>query len=275
MDSFPDCPAFFEMDRRFQEWEERLPSEYQLNIDAPILQECDLNEMKILIGQRYTLRTWYLTGRLKLYIASTTGQGRGPQAAHHMRRTLEECVLLSMEVIRFQTASYQSLFQHSDDITMPSYPGSCWLFEGCFSLFEASVALITVMSRLPWQDKLAEFNLAVDSAIYTFGQVVKREQGRKTSETAARAMEVLMTIREQHWPKISKSPLPRVKDEPIDANVIDPYILIDAEDIQHATIEGGLNSDSYVSSMPQMVHHQLMGAPNGDSNHDTSYLRYS
>ncbi|KAF9482197.1 hypothetical protein BDN70DRAFT_875284 [Pholiota conissans] len=214
---FPGCEVFFEMDRRFQEWEERLPSEYQLRLDAPILQECSPSEMKILTRQRYTLHTWYLTGRLKLFIASATGQGRAPQPSPLMRRTMEECINLSIQVIRFQTAAYQTLFRPNDDLSAPTYPGNCWLFEGCFSLFEASVALITVMSQLPCQDKVGESNRAIDSVLHTFMEVVKREQGRKTAETAARAMEVLITIREQHWPKVSKLlQLNTVKDEPTD-----------------------------------------------------------
>jgi hypothetical protein len=259
------------MDRKFQEWEERLPSEYQLNLDAPILQECNSSEMKILARQRYTLHTWFLTGRLKLYIASSTGQGRAPQPPPLMRQTMVECINLSMQVIRYQTAAYQSLFRPNDDLSAPTYPGNCWLFEGCFSLFEASVALITVMSQLPLQDKVTASNRAIDSALHTFTEVSKREHGRKTAETAVRAIEVLITIREQHWPKISKVlQLPRVKAEPADGHD-DAH---DFMDVDNST--GGANNaqarfmpNSFVPSRPTA--HHFSTSSERDRNHIPSY----
>ncbi|KAF8971071.1 hypothetical protein BDZ97DRAFT_1753416 [Flammula alnicola] len=244
---FPGCSVFFEMDRKFQEWEERLPSEYQLKLDAPILQECDSNEMKVLACQRYTLHSWYLIGRLKLFIASATGQGRAPQSAAHMRRTMEECINLSIQVIRFQTAAYESLSRPSDDLSAPVYPGNCWLFEGCFSLFEASVALITVMSQLPCKEKVAESNLAIESALVVFNEVARREHSLKTGETATKALEVLITIREQHWPKISKLlQLPTVKDEP---DLLDPSILMDLDRFEGS----GSISNPFVSTSQFML----------------------
>ncbi|KJA20008.1 hypothetical protein HYPSUDRAFT_43587 [Hypholoma sublateritium FD-334 SS-4] len=211
------------MDRRFQEWEERLPLEYQVNLDAAILQEYTPNERTMLARQRYTLHTWYLAGRMKLYVASATGQGRTLQADALMKRTLRECHALALQVVRFQTAAYRARAPAGDDLSAPAYPGNCWLFEGCFSLFEASVALSTVRSRLPClpDAQAAEADQAIASAVHTFAEVAKREQGRKTAETAVRALEVLATIREERVRPGEGGPggLPRVKDEPAEADV--------------------------------------------------------
>lgn len=245
------------MDRRFQEWEERLPAEYQLSLDATILQEYTPNERTMLARQRYTLHTWYLAGRMKLYVASATGQGRPPQAHALMKRTLQQCHALSLQVVRFQTAAYRALAHPGDDLSAPAFPGNCWLFEGCFSLFEASVALNSVRSRLPCmpEDQAAEADHAIASAVHTFSEVAKREQGRKTAETAVRALEVLATIREQHLrtEKLGPGGLPRVKDEPAEANARRSRG-VGHMDNQHARDSMGMMSNPYATSM-SIAHH--------------------
>jgi len=186
------------MDHKFQDWEARLPPEYQLESDLKVLQELGFAEKKILARQRYTLHTWYLIGRLKLHIASTTGQGRAPQPPDITRRGVEECVSLSIKLIEFQTAAFDACSGSDAEIAAPVYPGNCWLFEGCLSLFEASVALITIMTHLTWVEKVANANAALDSAVRVFHEVAQRERG-KTGETATRALEVLVTIRRKYW----------------------------------------------------------------------------
>ncbi|KAF8160876.1 hypothetical protein B0H34DRAFT_355803 [Crassisporium funariophilum] len=197
---YPDCIKFLQMDTKFEQWEERLPAEYRIDYDLRMLQDCDSAGIKLLTRQRYTIHSWYLIARLKLHIASTTGQGRPPQLPLHIRQSMERCTLIAMQIIRLQTAAFNAVSSIDGDTPVSVYPGSLWLFEGCFSLFEASVALITTMAKRPWQEKIAEAALLIESALLAFDAVRLREHG-KTAETANRAIEVLVTIREQHWPE--------------------------------------------------------------------------
>lgn len=203
------------MDHKFQEWEARLPPEYQFTSDVKVLQELNSAEKRILTRQRYTLHTWYLFGRLKLHIASTTGQGRrAPQPADITRRGVEECISLSIKLIEFQTEAFDACSDFDADLSAPVYPGNCWFFEGCLSLFEASVALVTIMTQLAWVGKVANANAALDSAVRVFHAVAQREDG-KTGETATRALEVLVTIRGKYWQDTSAlSQAPKIKDDP-------------------------------------------------------------
>jgi hypothetical protein len=202
------------MDHKFQEWEARLPPEYQLNSDVKVLEDLNCAEKKILARQRYTLHTWYLVGRLKLHIASITGQGRAPQPADITRRGVEECISLSIKLIEFQTAAFDAYSGLDADLSAPVYPGNCWLFEGCLSLFEASVALVTIMTQLTWARKVANANAVLDSAVRVFNAVAQREDG-KTGETATRALEVLVTIRDKYWQDTGTLfQAPKIKDDP-------------------------------------------------------------
>lgn len=211
---FPSAFVYFDMDHKLQEWEARLPPEYQFKSDVKVLPELNLAEKKILARQRYILHTWYLIGRLKLHIASTTGQGRAPQPPGITRRGVEECISLSIELIEFQTAAFDAYTGFEGDLSAPVYPGTCWLFEGCLSLFEASVALVTIMTQLTWVEKVAHANAALDSAVRVFHAVSQREDG-KTGETATRALEVLVTIRGKYWQDTGTLvQLPKIKDDP-------------------------------------------------------------
>ena len=241
------------------EWEERLPAEYRLNLDTTTLQDYTANERTMLARQRYTLHTWYLAGRLKVYVASATGQGRAPQAHALMKRTLQECHALALQVVRFQTAAYRALAYPSDDLSAPAYPGNCWLYEGCFSLFEASVALSTVKARLPClpEAQADEAARAIASAVHTFSEVAKREQGRKTAETAVRALEVLETIRQQHLRPSEKGMpggLPRVKDEPAEADAQEPQGVMQMDD-QHASAGLGMMQSHPFATSLSIAHH--------------------
>ena len=209
------------MDHKFREWEARLPPEYQFTSDVKFFQELNCAEKKILARQRYTLHTWYLVGRLKLHMASTTGLGRAPQPSNITQRGVEECISLSIKLIEFQTAAFDACSDFDADLSAPVYPGNCWLFEGCLSLFEASVALVT-MIQLAWVGKVANANAALDSAMRVFYAVAQREDG-KTGETATRALEVLVTIRGKHWQGASTLiQAPKIKGDPGEPHELRP-----------------------------------------------------
>lgn len=211
---FPDCHVYFDLDSKFKAWADRLPPEYRLDCDPRLLlQEYNASQLKVMAQQRYLLHTWFLAGRLKLHVTSTTGLGRAPQAPSDIRQSMEQCVIISIDIIHLQSKTYKTLFggvKHEDSPYF--YPGSSWLFDGCFSLFEASVALITTMAQLRWQEKSAEAAIAVELALHTFSEVVRREEG-KTRETAVRAFEVLTTIRNQAS-RTSNTNSPKIKPEP-------------------------------------------------------------
>ncbi|KDR75279.1 hypothetical protein GALMADRAFT_542955 [Galerina marginata CBS 339.88] len=242
--NFPDCLVFLEMDRKFEDWEERLPMEYQLGCEMRLLQEFNPSELKLLACQRYLIHTWYMIGRLRFHIASSTDMGRAPQSSAQIRHSMEKCISISLQMIRFQCAVYGSFSHPSDNSFAYVYPGSCWLFEGCFSLFEASVALITTMAQLRMQEKVAEASSAIDSALLVFNQVARREQG-KTKETATRAIEVLINIRNQ-----VDSSLPKVKDDP---ELLDLSMLVNLS----KTIGDTSSMANVFASAPQFSLHSM------------------
>ncbi|PPQ93655.1 hypothetical protein CVT25_012714 [Psilocybe cyanescens] len=206
--------AIEKMDRSFEEWEERLPTEYQLGSDSRLLQGYSPSELKLLAHQRYFIHTWHMIGRLKFHLALTTGLGTAAHSPTDIRRSMETCVTITLQIIRFQSATYKASLRPNDENFAYVYPVNCWLFEGCFSLFEATVALITTMARLRWHEMEAETNSAIDLAMFVFDKVARREKG-KTRESATRAIEVLTTIRDQDWSgKGDTLRLPRIKVDP-------------------------------------------------------------
>lgn len=212
------------MDRRFEEWEERLPPEYQLECSPRVVQDLSPSDVKLLALQRYFIHSWRMIGRLKFHLATTTGLGCAPLSPSDIRRGMETCVTLALQIIHFQVSTYMSSLRSSNEIWAHIYPGSCWLFEGCFSLFEASVALITTTARLRSQEKEDEVNSAIDSALFVFNDVSNREMG-KTRGTALKAIDVLMTIRSQiRLRKSSAGQLRKIKDDP-DLELLDLSVL--------------------------------------------------
>lgn len=243
------------MDRKFEEWEERLPAEYQLHCDPKALQEYNSAELMLLSRQRYLIQTWYMIGRFRIHITSTTGLGRDPQSPADIRRSMEKVIVISMQIIRFQTAVYGSSIRSSDDYAH-HYPGGCWLFQGCFSLFEASVALVTTLAQLRWREKIDEANAAIDSALRTFSEVGRREAG-KTRDTAVRATEVITTIRNQQWMEGDNGPLqlPRIKDDP---EMLDFSTLVN----MNKTVGDTSSMANILASGPQFMMH---GMPTRDN----------
>ncbi|KAF8813726.1 hypothetical protein BYT27DRAFT_6353974 [Phlegmacium glaucopus] len=206
----PNSGIFLDMDCKLEQWEDHLPLEYQIDYDVALLHDYTSADLVILDRQRYTIHTWYFMSRLKLLVASSTGHCRPPQAPLHKRQSLERCISLSTRTIRFQTARYNAV---TGDLHASIHPGVAWGFEGCFSLFEASVALRTTLAQYSWREKLMEADMLIQSALLTFNDWRLREPG-KTSEIAARAIEVLITIQEQRWSETKGSQPSETKDDP-------------------------------------------------------------
>jgi hypothetical protein len=182
------------MDHKLEQWEGHLPLEYQMDYDVNLLHDHTLADIVVLDRQRYTIHTWYLMTRLKLLIASCTGRlPRPPQVPLHMRQCLERCVIISSQVICFQTARYNAFTSNRH---ASIHCGVSWGFAGCFSLFEASVVLLITLTRYSWEEKVMEADTLIRSALLTFNDWCSRAPG-KSSEIAARAIEILMTLQEQ------------------------------------------------------------------------------
>ncbi|KAF4620331.1 hypothetical protein D9613_000355 [Agrocybe pediades] len=249
---FPDCHVYFDLDRKFQEWADRLPHEYRLDCDMRQLrQQFPAPDLKLMAQQRYLLHTWYLVGRLKLHVTSTTGLGRAPQDPKDIQQSMEQCVIISMDIIRLQHRTYMTLFANGNIEDSPYvYPGSSWLYEGCFSLLEASVALITTMAQLRWQEKSAEAAATIDLSFNILGEVVQREEG-KTRATASRALEILTTIQHQASRSFERNS-PKVKADP---DLLDYTALVH----MNKTVGDTSVMASVYASSPQLNLQQQMG----------------
>ncbi|RDB25040.1 putative transcriptional regulatory protein C1F7.11c [Hypsizygus marmoreus] len=210
---YPSCTTFLEMDARLDQWEENLPPEYQQNQDTSDIDPADL---PVINHQRHAILTWYLLCRAKLNIAAITGTGRPRQLRVNIFECRRLCVVLSMRLIQLQCETYEYATQYRAEHggAEPPFPDRSWYFEGCFSLFEGTVALITTLTRYPWKEKTAEAEVLVDRAIDVLAQVVREEQGKR-GEVARMATEVLGALRQESWwrAQTSNGSTPSVHDQ--------------------------------------------------------------
>ncbi|KAG6813127.1 hypothetical protein H0H92_013751 [Tricholoma furcatifolium] len=196
-----DFVPFFEMDDRFEHWERNLPPEYQLSRPKDVVSDLTSAELAIIDCQRYMLHTWYLLCRMKLHIAALTVVRRSLQRRLNILQSSQTAILMSMRLIELQcdTHHHSSLGHRAENVDLDSaFPGSIWFFEGCFSLFEASVALITTLTRYPWPEKISEAEQLVDRAMVVLAQVAGLEKGKQT-EIARMAAEVISSLRQESW----------------------------------------------------------------------------
>lgn len=223
---YPNCPVFFEMDQKFQQWEEQLPPEFQHGYDDSTgINQYDPTYTTILSRHRYSLHTWYLLIRMKLHIASITGQGRSPQSPANLQEGRRLCILFSMRLVRLQIETWESATSCKGG-TQYGLPGSNWFFEGCFSLFEGAVALVTTLTRYPWQEKISEAEQLIDRALLVFGQVAHEEEGKR-GDIARMAVEVLTALGKEHWWRaqsgsVGDSPVVNHEDGTGDGAIVEP-----------------------------------------------------
>lgn len=197
---YPNCPAFLEMDEKLRQWEEHLPPEYRQFQEDAVAKDTDPVDWMMISHQRYTLNTWYLIVRMKLHLASSTGFHRPRQMTAHVRESRKACILISMRLIRLQCEMHEAatIYKADHGGQESIFPGSNWYFEGCFSLFEATIALLTTLTRYPWKEKTIEAEELIDRSMIVFARVVRDEQGKR-GEIARMAAEVLQTLRQEHW----------------------------------------------------------------------------
>ena len=185
------------MDAKLEHWEKELPPEYSQYRDGSLVENIDPVELAMIDCQRFTLLSWYITVRAKLHIASMTGHGRPAQLRRDVLETRRRCVLLSMRLIRFQCETYDGIRGCRTGLR-PDFRQNSWFFEGCFSLFETTVALITTLTRWPWKEKTAEADELAERAIEVLTEVTRREPGRK-GEIARMGAEVLRVLHQENW----------------------------------------------------------------------------
>ncbi|KAF8058799.1 hypothetical protein FPV67DRAFT_1523765 [Lyophyllum atratum] len=167
---YPDLPPFFEIDSQLEHWEQCLPAEYQLLRDNNVISDLSPADLLIVDHQR-----------MKLHVAALTGI----RESHPRPDVLEcrkTCILMAIRLIRLQCDTHDAVVRFRDEHScrQPVFPGSIWYFEGCFSLFEASVALITTLTRYPWEEKTTEADQLVNRALVEKGK--RKEIARMGAE---------------------------------------------------------------------------------------------
>jgi len=95
-----------------------------------------------------------------------------------------------MRQIRFQCENHTAAINRRAEHFGRAFPGSHWFFEGCISLLEAAIALLTTLTRYPWKEKVDEAVELVDRAMAVFTHIVSEETGKR-GEIARMAAEVL------------------------------------------------------------------------------------
>ena len=77
-------------------------------------------------------------------VSDESGEASHCVAYGTMRHSSNSLMSLSIRTVRFQTARYNKVTR---DLRGSIHSELCWGFEGCFSLFEASVALVTGLAQ--------------------------------------------------------------------------------------------------------------------------------
>ncbi|KAG5646228.1 hypothetical protein DXG03_004055 [Asterophora parasitica] len=196
----PDLRLFLEMDDRFESWENDLLPEHRLPHDERATSHFTVKDLVIIHYQRYTLHTWYLLCRTKLHIAALTGNRTTKQPMADVLESRKTCILMSMRLIELQCETHDFALQSRAeyDSGTPAFPGSIWFFEGCFSLVEATVALITTVTRFPWREKVAEADQLVHRAVGVLRYVAGQET-EKRGEIARMGVEILSSLQQEPW----------------------------------------------------------------------------
>ncbi|KAG6873545.1 hypothetical protein C0995_014415 [Termitomyces sp. Mi166 len=196
--AFPDFATFFDMDNRFEHWERNLPPEYRLSRHDDAVNDLTSAELTIIDRQRYNLHTWYLLCRMKLHIAALTGVRRLSATRADALGSGKAAILMSTRLIKLQCDTYDSALRYRAENVDPPFPGSIWFFEGCFSLFEATVALISTLTRYSWTNEVSEAEQLVDRAIGVLTQVAALDKSKRR-EIVHMAAEVLGSLTQESW----------------------------------------------------------------------------
>ncbi|KAF8629132.1 hypothetical protein AX17_005718 [Amanita inopinata Kibby_2008] len=199
---YPDCPIFFDLDEKFEKWEENLLPEYKrIDMDDSACNQRESPESLLVARLSYLLKTWYLLSRVKLHIACTTGQGRVAKPLNLAVESRERCLAAATQLIRLQCDVLDLTVgtQTGDGVRRPFNAGSSWYFEACFSLLEASVTVMTIMAHRPFPEEAKEIDALLDRSLDVFKRVAAHERGKRGT-IARMSVEVLGVLQDQNVP---------------------------------------------------------------------------
>ena len=179
----------FDLDDKYQRWEDNLPPEYRQDRDEHVTKDLDRAELMLIDRHRYCFTTWYLMCRTKLHLSTITGCAQSSQPWAVAKGNPKFCITHAMRQIRLQCDAHDASLPHSSDP---------WFFEGCISLTEATVVLMIILTRYPWKEKAKEAVELVDRAMAVFTHAVSEQTG-KQGEIARMAEKVIGALREEDW----------------------------------------------------------------------------
>lgn len=203
----PAAPIVHELDRKFEHWESHLPSEFRNDgrndYFGGVSDGATLEDATTLARQRYTLTTWYLFCRMKLHLTFVTSQ----DAPHFLgafdhpmtrKRSRSICISLAIELLQLQCEAHDATSRYrvgqagKEALTV----GSNWFFEGCFSLFDAAVTLVSVLTLHAPLERPSDAEGILNRAVLVLTQVA-REEGRDTGNIARKAVDALTALMQE------------------------------------------------------------------------------
>ncbi|KAF9453960.1 hypothetical protein P691DRAFT_718360 [Macrolepiota fuliginosa MF-IS2] len=229
----PTWTFLTEMDQKLQTWELSMPAEFRPGAtqeqDIILFAGLSPSEIQNFTRQRYMITTWYRLTRLKLYTLALKGHTlSGPTrgaTSEIVHSTAEKCSRCALELIKFQCDTFERMRRIN-------YGERClggnWYFEGCLSLFEATVALCMVLTKfsavffvLPGTNladeaktglklEYEDMSKVIARVVGVFSEVVKSERESlgdvvndyKRAELAARGLDAVQVLLKEHWWKL-------------------------------------------------------------------------
>lgn len=169
--------------------------------------------------QRHTLTTYYLVCRMKLHLTFITNQDAfqflgvyGPAMTRKRSRGI--CVGLAMDLIRLQCDVHDSMghYRAEQGLKEAFSTGGSGTFERCWSLFDAAVTLICVLTQHPSQDRPSDAEAIITRTIGVFSRMLQPgvEEG-SSSDIARIAVEVLNALAQEPGWKTTTSDLRDVR----------------------------------------------------------------
>jgi hypothetical protein len=148
----------------------------------------------------YLLQTWYLLSRVKLHIACTSGQGRIAKPQNLAAESRDRCFAAALQLIELQCSVITAEIETTTKSRKPIGSGSgTWYFEGCFSLLEASVTIMTIMTHRPFAEREQQVDRLLDRSLEVFKRIASYERGKRGT-IARMSVEVLGVLRNQTLP---------------------------------------------------------------------------
>ncbi len=112
----------------------------------------------------------------------------------------ERCFAAAVELIELQCSVITAEIDITTESKKPTSSGSgTWYFEGCFSLLEASVTIMTIVTYRPYGEREQQVDLLLDRSLKMFKRIASYERGKRGT-IARMSVEVLGVLRNQTVP---------------------------------------------------------------------------